>query len=290
VTELLFGLDVSPSAAEGSDPVANARHAEALGFDFVSMNDHLHGPDPRNEAWTALTWIAAGTSRIRVAPRVLGIPYRPPAVVAKMAETLDRLSGGRLILGLGAGASDEEFQALGLEVRPPGEKIDGLHEAITIIRGAWSPGRFSFQGTIYRTDGAELEPKPARPIPIWLGTFGDRALSLTGRVADGWIPSLGFAPPERIPAMRDRVLSGARSAGREPDEMSFVYNVVIRVDERGDPDPSVVAGPPGAIAERLVGFLELGFTGFNFIPAGPDPRDQVERLAAEVIPDVRRAG
>src|SRR2546426_3421276 len=103
MTEVLFGLNIETSTAAGADPVADARKAEALGFDFVSANDHLHGVDPRYETWTMLSWVAAGTSRIRVATRVLGVPYRNPAVLAKMAETFDRMSGGRLILGLGAG-------------------------------------------------------------------------------------------------------------------------------------------------------------------------------------------
>src|SRR5881397_3549821 len=119
MTALLFGLNVSKSVGPGSDPVADARKAEDLGFDFVSASDHLHGETPSFETWTVLSWIAARTSRIRVATRVLGVPYRHPPVVAKMAESFDRLSGGRLILGLGAGSSDEEFQSLGLEVRRP---------------------------------------------------------------------------------------------------------------------------------------------------------------------------
>src|SRR2546429_1134948 len=137
MTAMLFGLNVSTSAEPGSDPVADARKAEALGFDFVSASDHLHGETPSLETWTMLSWIAAGTSRMRVATRVLGVPYRHPAVVAKMAETFDRLSGRRLILGLGAGASDEEFRALGLETRPPPDKGDGLEEAIRVIRRLW---------------------------------------------------------------------------------------------------------------------------------------------------------
>src|SRR5438552_1643134 len=101
---MLFGLNVSTSAEPGADPVADARRAEELGFDFVSANDHLHGGSPTYETWTMLSWIAAGTSRIRVASRVLAVPYRNPAVLAKMAETFDRLSGGRPIRGLGGGA------------------------------------------------------------------------------------------------------------------------------------------------------------------------------------------
>src|SRR6266542_621332 len=155
----LFGLAVSPSAAPGADPVGDARAAEALGYDFVSTSDHPCGSAPSYEVWTMLTWIAAATSRIRVATRVLGMPYRPPAMVAKMAETLDRLSGGRLILGLGGGHSDDEFRAFGLGVPTPREKIDGLEEAVHVIRGLWAEQNYTFEGRRYRTEEANLEPK-----------------------------------------------------------------------------------------------------------------------------------
>ncbi len=125
---LSFGVNVSTSAVEGANPVAEAMTAEALGYDFISSNDHPCGARPTYEVWTMLTWIAAKTSRIKVASRVLGAPYRAPAMVAKMAESLDRFSNGRLILGLGGGYSDGEFQAFGLHVPSPKEKIDGLEE------------------------------------------------------------------------------------------------------------------------------------------------------------------
>ena len=289
MTGEIFGLNVSTSAAPGADPVADARRAEEWGFDFVSASDHLHGDSPTYEPWTMLSWIAARTSRIRVATRVLAVPYRNPPVVAKMAETLDRLSAGRLILGLGGGYSDEEFSAFGLGVRPPREKIEGLEEAIRIVRGLWSEPSFTFEGRLYRTDGAQLAPKPDRRIPIWLGTYGHRALGVTGRLADGWIPSLGFAPPERVKVMRERVLAAARRAGREAEEITCAYNVEIRVDEHADAPPSVVSGPPDAVVERLLGFLRLGFTAMNFMPEGPGQDEQAERLAREVIPALRAA-
>ncbi len=263
---IMIGLSVSTAATPGADPVAAARRAEDLGFDFVSASDHLHGGRPTYETWTMLSWIAAATSRIRVATRVLGVPYRPPAVLAKMAETFDRLSGGRLILGLGGGAMDEEFRAFGLPVRSPRDKVDGLEEAIRIARGMWSRPGFTFEGRLYRTDGADLEPKPDRRIPIWLGTYGNRALALTGRLADGWIPSLGYAPPERVGAMRERVLAAAREAGT-----------------------AVVAGSSDAVAERLLGFRELGFDALSLIPVGPGEQEQAERLAREVLPALRAA-
>src|SRR5688572_25492865 len=142
---LRFGLNVPTSLGQVADPLAEARKAEELGFDFVSVNDHPCGTVPTHETWTLLAWMAAGTSRIRVAPRVLGVPYRPPPMVAKMAETLDRLSGGRVILGLGGGASDDEFHAFGLGVPTPSEKIDGLEDALQIIRGMWSGRDFTFE-------------------------------------------------------------------------------------------------------------------------------------------------
>jgi probable F420-dependent oxidoreductase len=281
---LQFGVNVSTS--EG-DPVAAARRAERLGFDFVSASDHLHSDAPTYEPWTTLSWIAASTSRLRVATRVLAVPYRQPAVVAKMAETLDRLSSGRLILGLGGGYSDEEFRAFGLGVRSPRDKVDGLEDAIHISRGLWSEESFTFDGRRYRTEDARIEPKPAHRIPIWLGTYGQRALALTGRLADGWIPTLELAPPERVTVMRDRVFEAARSAGRDPEEITCVYNVDVRVDERAEASPSLVAGPPGAVAERLASFLRLGFTAMNFLPAGPGYDEQLERLGSEVLPALR---
>lgn len=124
----MFGVNVATAAIAKSNPVAEAMRAEALGFDFISANDHPCGTWPTYEAWTILTWIAAKTTRIKVATRVLGVPYRAPALVAKMAESLDRLSGGRLILGMGGGGADHEFRAFGLGVPSPRDKIEGLQE------------------------------------------------------------------------------------------------------------------------------------------------------------------
>jgi probable F420-dependent oxidoreductase len=284
-----FGLNVPTAVGKGADPVAEARRAEEMGFDFVSASDHLHGEAPTNDPWTLLAMIAASTTRLQVATRVMAVPYRPPPVVAKMAETLDRLSGGRLILGLGGGYLNEEFRAFGLRVPSPRDKIDGLGEAIRIIRGLWSDESFSFEGRLYRTDGARVEPKPGRRIPIWVGTYGPRALTLTGRLADGWIPSLGFAPPDEVRVMRERVLAAAREAGRDPDEITCAYNIVVRIDERAEPDPSMVSGSAEAVAEQLIGFAGIGFAAFNFMPTGPGQDEQIDRLGRDVLPEVRRA-
>jgi len=234
-----------------------------------------------------LCFVAAATSRIKIGTRVLGVPYRHPAMVAKMAETLDRLSGGRLILGLGGGSGDEEHRAFGVGVRSPKDKTDGLEEAVTIIRGLWSEPSFTFTGRLYHTDHAALEPKPEHKIPIWLGTFAPRALAVTGRLADGWIPSHSYAPPDEVVPMRERIMAAARAAGRDPAKITCVYNVEVRLDEGAAEETDVVAGPPELIVARLREFAALGFSAFNFVLAAPDAAEQAERLAREVVPILR---
>lgn len=206
-----------------------------------------------------------------------------------MAESLHRLSGGRLILGLGGGYSDEEFRAFGLAVPSPRQKIDGLEDAIRITRALWAGDDVTIDGRVHRTEHARIEPKPNGPIPIWLGTYGRRALEVTGRLADGWIPSLGFAPPEAVRPMREHMLAAAKKAGRDPDQITCVYNVEVRVDDRAPEQAEIVSGPAGRVVERLLEFVDDGFDAFNFMPVGPDQQEQVERLGRDVLPAVRDA-
>lgn len=288
MSPLLLGLNLSTSAAAAADPVADALEAERLGFDFVSANDHPMGGSPTHELWTLLAWIAARTSTIKVASRVLGVPYRNPAVVAKMAASLQALSGGLLILGIGGGSSDEGIEAVGAGRPTPRAKIDGLGDSLRIIRGLWSEPGFTYDGVRYSVQDATIDPRPSEPIPIWTGTYGDRGLALTGELADGWIPSLDLAPPERAREMRERILRGAENTGRSPDEIACIYNLEVQVGEE-HPDGSVVSGAPAGIVERLLRFTALGFSGMNFLLAGSDPREQRERLALEVLPPLRDA-
>lgn len=288
MTYVQFGINIPTSSAAGSNPIGLARAAEAAGFDFVSANDHFHATGPRHELWTLMAWIAASTSRIGVASRVLGLPFRNPAVVAKMAESFDRLSDGRLILGLGAGASDEEFRALGIAIRPLRQRLDGLEEAIRLTRGLWSEDSFSYAGRIYRVEAAEIEPKPNRSIPIWLGTHGARGLAMTGRLADGWIASIEFAPPERAVAMIETIRTAAEDVGRDPDALRLVYNLPVSIGSSDSADPHRLTGSTDAITQRLIELKGLGFNAFNLI-AVSDSADEVTRLGGEVLPAVRAA-
>jgi alkanesulfonate monooxygenase SsuD/methylene tetrahydromethanopterin reductase-like flavin-dependent oxidoreductase (luciferase family) len=285
--KLLIGLGITAGAGPGEDGVREAQRAEELGFDFVSTSDHPVGDHPTYEAVALLTWILARTTRIVVASRVLGVPFRNPAVVAKTAASLQGLSGGRFVLGLGGGYADEEIARLGAGSLSPREKIDGLVDAVEIARGAWSRSRFTHAGRRYSVTDLTLEPKPDVAPPIWLGTYGPRALAATGRLADGWIPSLGFAPPARIPAMLDRIRTAAVEAGRDPGAVRAIYNVPVRIGPGGRSEPGVLTGTAGEVLEQLGELRSLGFGGFNVMPTGPDPDRQVRAFADEVLPALR---
>ena len=132
-----------------------------------------------------------------------------------------------------------------------------------IVRGLWSEPSLTHRGTIYHTEDAKLEPKPAHRIPIWLGTFGERALEVTGRVADGWIPSRGYVPDEALPAMRARVIVAAGQAGRDPADLTCALNTQVTVDDRHGRHPDEFTGPPAKIVDSVRRYAGLGFTALT---------------------------
>ena len=217
-----FGVFITPEATER--PLELAKVADDLGFDLVGVQDH---PYQRRffDTWTLLTAIAMRTERITVFPDVANVPLRPPAVLAKAAATLDILSGGRLELGLGAGGFWDAIKAYGGPVRTPGESVSALEEAIQVIRLLWSGQHgIRFDGKFYPLAGAHSGPVPAHPIGIWLGAYKPRMLSVIGRLADGWVPSLGYLkPPDLLEANR-RIDEAATAAGRDPRAIRRVLN------------------------------------------------------------------
>ncbi|WP_410667986.1 LLM class flavin-dependent oxidoreductase [Amycolatopsis sp. cmx-4-68] len=273
----------------GADPARLldlAQSADELGFDLFSLSDHLHTDQPALEPWTALSWLAAKTNRIELGTNVLGLPYRAPAVLAKAAETLDRVSGGRLVLGLGAGGYDREFEAFGLPVRTPGRKITAQREAIRIIRGLWSGRPEDFAGEEFSVREARIDPLPAHRIPVWLGAYGPRALELTGQVADGWLPSFGRIDLARAVRMRDTVRKAAADAGRDPDTITCAANLTVRVDPAQTSVPGLVTGGVDEVVRQIVAVVRAGFT---FLLLGPQSVAEQELLAREVLPAVRAA-
>lgn len=290
MADLIFGVGVPASAAPGDDPVGMALEAERLGFDFVSAADHPSGPSPSYETTTMLTWIAARTSQIKVVSRVLGVPFRRPAMVAKFAASLDLLSGGRFILGLGAGYSDQEIAAVGGPAMSPAEKIDGLSEAIQVVRGAWTRSSYTQHGRHHSVSDLIMEPKPAHPIPVWLGTFGPRALAVTGALADGWIPSLGYRPVDEFPAMRRRIDAAAEAAGRRTEDIRSILNLGIDIGPHAQPQQDAAAGSAEQVVGQLRHLLDMGFTGFNFLVSGSEQMPTMRRIGEEVLPALRSTG
>lgn len=281
---MIFGVNLSTAARPTGEMVASARLAEALAFDFVSSSDHPASTIASNEVWTQLAWVAATTSTIRVAPRVLGAPFRNPVLVAKMAETLHRLSDGRLILGLGAGGWDQELHALGVPRSVSQAKVAALEEATQVIRGVWGQPKFSFHGVHHLAEAVTIEPRPATTIPIWLGTFGPRALSITGSIADGWLPTLGYAPVDELAGMLARVRTASVAAGRTHDAVQAILNVEVRVEPHQREHGDALVGPAAFLVERLSALGDIGFDGFNFIVVGDSTDDQHRALAADVVP------
>ncbi len=180
--------------------VGLAQLSEQLGLDLVTFQDHPYQPRFL-DTWTLLSYVAASTVQIGLAPNVLNLPLRPPAVVARAAASLDLLSGGRVDLGLGAGAFGDAVAAMGGPRRTPGEAVEALEEAITVLRQLWDTdtrGGARLAGKHYVLEGAKRGPAPAHPIGIWVGAYKPRMLRLTGRVADGWLPSSGYLGPDAL--------------------------------------------------------------------------------------------
>ena len=171
--------------------------------------------------------IAAQTERVRVMPNVANLPLRPPAVLARSVATLDLLSGGRAELGLGAGAFWTAIGAIGGPHRTGAESIEALEEGIQIIRAMWQAGGPSvrLKGQHYQLSGAKPGPAPAHDVSIWIGAYKPKMLRLTARLGDGWLPSLGYAGLEEIPAMNEAIDEAANEAGRSPGDIRRLYNI-----------------------------------------------------------------
>src|SRR5690349_5337517 len=217
-----FGVFVIPEATER--PLEHALLADELGYDLVGVQDH---PYQRRfyDTWTLLAAMAMRTQRITVFPDVANVPLRPPAMLAKAAATLDLLSGGRLELGLGAGGFWQGIKAYGGPVRTAGESVSALEEAIQVIRLLWSGQHGTrFDGRYYHLDGAHSGPLPAHPIGIWLGAYKPRMLSLVGRLADGWVPSLGYVQAPDLLSGNQKIDEAATAAGRDPKAIRRVLN------------------------------------------------------------------
>jgi alkanesulfonate monooxygenase SsuD/methylene tetrahydromethanopterin reductase-like flavin-dependent oxidoreductase (luciferase family) len=278
--ELEFGLFPTPAADRLNDLLGLVQLAEVEGLDLVTVQDHPY-QSKFLDTWTLLSVLGARTSTIKLAPNVASLPLRPPVMLAKAAATLDLVTGGRVELGLGAGASWDAIAAAGGPRRSPKEAVDALAEAVQLLRAFWAGGTVRFEGEHYRAVGLHAGPLPAHDIPIWIGAYKPRMLRLTGRLADGWVPSMAYADPAAMVAMSRHVDEAAVAAGRDPVEIKRVYNITGRFGSGSGP----LQGRPRDWAEQLAGLtLDLGISSFIL---GTDDPDDVRRFAQEVAPAVR---
>lgn len=269
-----FGVFLTPSAADPATVVSLARTAEESGFDLVTVQDHPYQPRFL-DAWTLLSYLGAATERVQLSANVHNLPLRPPAVLARSAASLDLLTGGRIMLGLGAGAFWDAIVAMGGPRRTPGEGVDALSEAIDVIRGLWDTserGGVFLDGTYYPVQGAKRGPAPAHEIPICVGAYKPRMLRLVGRQADGWWPSLPMMESEEALGAAGAIIDeAADAAGREPSAVRRILNI----------------GPGDAEVDRLV-HLARTYRVSTFVVMGDDG-DTIRRLGAEVLPATRAA-
>src|SRR6185312_3254655 len=265
--ELQFGVFITPEAAQAGRVLELAQTAELAGLDLVTFQDHPYQARFL-DTWTLLSVVAAQTSTIRVAPNVANLPLRQPVVLARSVASLDLLSGGRVELGLGAGAFWDAIAANGGPRLTPRESVDALAEAVEVIRAVWSTEARSVRhdGVHYRVVGAKPGPPPAHRVEIWLGAYKPRMLRLTGAHADGWLPSLGYIELGELEAANARIDDAAAAAGRRAAEVRRMLNLL----------------EGGLLAEQLAE-LTLS-TGMSTYILSVAAADDLRRFAEEVAP------
>jgi len=247
-----------------ADILAMAQTAESIGFDAIWISDHVGFGDPKRdwdgawESWTLLSALAASTSRVALGNFVLAVPFRNPALLAKMAETLDEVSGGRVILGLGAGWNEPEFTSYGI---PYDDRFRRFEDGLRVITQMLRTGSSTHDGQTIRTRAARLEPRGPRPtgLPVMVGANGPRMLRLTAELADHWnggLPSL-----DEVPGMLAEIDDVCREVGRDPATLTRSVETLVRTIPAATgvpPEPNEVRGEPESIAAHLRHLGDLG--------------------------------
>ncbi|MGH7918705.1 MAG: TIGR03619 family F420-dependent LLM class oxidoreductase [Candidatus Dormibacteraceae bacterium] len=304
-------LPVSGSASHRSGLITAAKRAEEWGFTTVWAADRIVIPweietpyaynwtgsffvppeKPFLEPLTALAFLAGATEKIRLGISVLVMPYRNPVYWAKIAATIDWLSEGRFVLGIGIGWMREEFAALGADFAHRGLVAD---EQLSLARALFTLDHVTFHGDRYHLDDIAFEPKAfdrEHPIPIWAGGEGLPAQRRAGRFADAWFPYFPRITPGELRRRMDRVRLFAGESGRDPEQVRFNCCLAIDLTERSQTqEPDLLRGNPGQIAERLRLFQAEGVehVGLQFLVGRfPERLEQMQRFSEEVLPQLR---
>jgi len=273
--------------------LAMARAAEDVGFDTLWLGDHLlyrYGDGSTRgpwEVWTMLSALAASTSRIRLGPLVAATAFHAPPMLAKLAATVDEISGGRLILGLGAGWNETEFRAFGF---PFDHRISRFEEAFTIVRTLLREGSIDFDGRFFQARDCELQPKPARPgsPPLMVGSVGPRMLEITLPHVEQW--NVWYRDSNNSPAGLEPILreldAACRKVGRDPATLEKTSAVLVRLPggkgrvmgDTSQKDVPPVEGSPAEIAGRLREYAALGLAEVQLV-VDPITIESVRALA-----------
>ena len=245
-----------------------ARAAEEVGFDSIWVGDHLlYRDDGRPErgpweAWTLLAGLAAVTERVKLGPLVACAGFHPPAILAKMAATVDEVSGGRLVLGLGAGWNRTEFDAFGVSFD---HRASRFGEAFEIVRRLLAGERVTLDGSYHRVDGAVLLPAPARRPPLMIGSSGERILSMALPHVDVWNTWFDWYgnTPEGFAARNAEIDTAATRAGRDPGQIQRSACVHVVLDRDAGERPVDAENPPleGPAGRIAAGLREMGEAG-----------------------------
>jgi F420-dependent oxidoreductase-like protein len=282
VNSLRFGLKLSQDAT--IDQLRGLwRVADEAGFDSCWVMDHFatlgaRDDGPIFETWTMLAAMAQLTTRTRIGCAVVGNTYRHPAVLAKMAVTVDHLSRGRLDFGIGAGWAENEHAMLGLEFGTRNDRADRLEESVQIIRSLWTQPRTTFEGGHYRLHEAVAEPKPVQQPypPIWIGGSGPkRTLRITAQYADVWNAAGGS--PEAVAASSAILDQHCADVGRDPGQIRRSVQFRVGVDQLDQ------------VRATAEGYVKVGVTDFLLIVHSADPVAFGEQLAAQ-LPSLRELG
>jgi F420-dependent oxidoreductase-like protein len=302
-----FSFDGVPNDELFEVVVANAKAAEAAGFDLVTVMDHIYqiggiGPEtePMLEAYSTLAALATHTTRVRLATLVTGVTYRNPALLAKMVTTLDIISNGRAVLGIGAAWNESEHVGYGFEFPPIGERMDRLDEALTIAKLMFTQERPSFEGKHYRIDRALNSPRPIQPggPKILVGGGGEkRTLRILARHGD--IGHWFFGPLEDLRRKKEVFERHCETEGRDPSTVLLTIGAgVVLVEHERDAKAILARIPagrratlftatPAQAAERLSAYLDAGFGGFT-LSNQTLPNPESIGLAGDLIRLMRR--
>ncbi|MEO5950913.1 MAG: LLM class flavin-dependent oxidoreductase [Chloroflexia bacterium] len=285
--ELEFGLFLNPDAYNPQEVLRVARLADSLGLDFVAIQDHPY-QHAHLESVALLSTIAATTKQITVQPHVISLPLRLPALLAKEFATIDILSGGgRVALGLGAGAFWQAIQAFGGPMRAPREAVQALEEAIAIIRGMWTPTlSVKVPGEFYAVRNVRPGPFPIAPIPIGIGAVGPKMLSLIGRTADDWLVS-GYADLNQLAEGNQRIDDAALAAGRTPSAIRRTYG--LNPNGLGKPAAPESLTAQAWIDRGITLALDYGVSRFLVVPIDSSWDRTLNFIAEQAAPGIRDA-